>query len=104
MTIFPGSGFGLDLDPEIPSESMHSQHTKQREHNERKRSTKKVFPITRKTRNYDPLKISRFCLFIYSIPIIRLYFAECVIVLISDYCGQLQFLIFFIFCVVSSHQ
>ncbi len=31
MTIFPGSGFGLDLDPEIPSESMHSQHTKQRE-------------------------------------------------------------------------
>ncbi len=40
----------------------------------------------------------------FSITIIRLYFADCVIVLISDYRGQLQFLIFFIFCVVSSHQ
>ncbi len=27
-----------------------------------------------------------------------------IIMLISDYRGQLQFLIFFIFCVVSSHQ
>ncbi len=35
---------------------------------------------------------------------IRRYFAECVIVLISDYRGQLQFLIFFIFCVVRSHH
>jgi len=43
-------------------------------------------------------------LWIFSITIIRRYFAECVIVLISDYCGQLQFLIFFIFCVLSSHQ
>ncbi len=38
---------------------------------------------------------------IFSIMIIRRYFAKCVIVLISDYRGQLQFLIFFIFCVVS---
>lgn len=30
MTIFPGSGFGLDLDPEIPSESMHAKHIEQR--------------------------------------------------------------------------
>ncbi len=41
---------------------------------------------------------------IFSVAIIRRYFAECVIVLISDYRGKLQFLIFFIFCVVSSHQ
>ncbi len=41
---------------------------------------------------------------IFSITIIRRYFAKCVIVLISDYHGHLQFLIFFIFCVVSSHQ
>ncbi len=31
-------------------------------------------------------------------------FVECVIVLISDYCAQLQFMIFFIFCELSSHQ
>ncbi len=41
---------------------------------------------------------------IFSITIIRRYFAECVIVLIFDYRGQLQFMIFFIFCVLSSHQ
>ncbi len=35
---------------------------------------------------------------IFSIMIIRRYFAECVIVLISDYRAQLQFMIFFIFC------
>ncbi len=39
-----------------------------------------------------------------SITITRQYLAECVIVLISDYRGQLPFLIFFIFCVVGSHQ
>ncbi len=42
--------------------------------------------------------------FFLSITITRQYLAECVIVLISDYRGQLQFLIFFIFCVVGSHQ
>ncbi len=36
--------------------------------------------------------------------IIRRYFAECVIVLISHYRGQPQFLIFFIFCVLSSYK
>ncbi len=41
---------------------------------------------------------------IFSITIIRRYFAECVIVLISEYRAQLQFMIFFIFCVLSSHQ
>ncbi len=41
---------------------------------------------------------------IFPITIIRRYFAECVIVLISEYRGQLQFMIFFIFCVVSSNQ
>ncbi len=40
---------------------------------------------------------------IFLITIIRRYFAERVM-LISDYRGQLQFLIFFICCVVSSHQ
>ncbi len=35
-----------------------------------------------------------------TVPINRPFFAECFIVLISDYRGQLQFLIFFIFCVV----
>ncbi len=40
----------------------------------------------------------------FSITIIRWYFAECVIVLISEYRAQLQFMIFFIFCVLSSHQ
>ncbi len=39
-----------------------------------------------------------------SITVIRRYFAECVIVLISEYCAQLQFMIFFIFSVLSSHQ
>ncbi len=43
-------------------------------------------------------------LWIFSIMIIRRYFAECVIVLISEYRVQLQFMIFFIFCVLSSHQ
>ncbi len=38
---------------------------------------------------------------ILSITIIRQYF---VIVLISEYRAQLQFMIFFIFCVLSSHQ
>ncbi len=42
--------------------------------------------------------------FFLSITITRQYLAECVIVLISDYRGQLPFLIFFIFCVVGSHQ
>ncbi len=41
---------------------------------------------------------------IFPITIIRRYFAECVIVLISEYRAQLQFMIFFIFCVLSSHQ
>ncbi len=41
---------------------------------------------------------------IFSITIIRQYFTECVIVLISDYRGQRQFSIFFIFCVLSSQQ
>ncbi len=35
-------------------------------------------------------------LWIFSITIIRRYFAECVIVLISEYRAQLQFMIFFI--------
>ncbi len=39
---------------------------------------------------------------IFSITIIRRYFAECVMLLISDYCGQLQCIIFFIFCDVCS--
>ncbi len=43
-------------------------------------------------------------IFFFSITIIRRYFAECVIVLISEYRAQLQFLIFFIFCVLSSHE
>ncbi len=41
---------------------------------------------------------------ILSITIIRRYFAEGVIVLISEYRAQLQFMIFFIFCVLRSHQ
>ncbi len=44
------------------------------------------------------------CLWIFLIMIIRQYFVDCVIVLISEYRAQLQFIIFFIFCVVSSHQ
>ncbi len=43
-------------------------------------------------------------IFFFSITIIRRYFAECVIVLISDHRRQLEFLIFFIFCVLSSYQ
>ncbi len=46
----------------------------------------------------------RWYLDIFAITIIGRYFAECVIVLISDYRGQLQFLIFVIFCLNSSHQ
>ncbi len=42
-------------------------------------------------------------LWICSITIIRRYF-ECVIVLISEYRAQLQFMLFFILCVLSSHQ
>ncbi len=42
--------------------------------------------------------------FFFSITIIKRYFIECVIVLISEYSAQLQFTIFFICCVVSSHQ
>ncbi len=38
------------------------------------------------------------------ITIIIRYFAECVVVLISEYRAQLPFMIFFIFCVLSSHQ
>ncbi len=41
---------------------------------------------------------------IFLITIIRQYFAVCDIVPISDCGGQLQFFIFFTFCVVSSHQ
>ncbi len=52
---------------------------------------------------YWKIIISIFVYFV-SIKIIGLYFAECVIVLISDYSGQMQCLIFFIFCVVRSHQ
>ncbi len=54
----------------------------------------------RGVRYWKKIYISIF-LGIFSITIIRRYFAECVIVMISEYRAQLQFMIFFIFCVVS---